>query len=144
MAASEFRVIPLYESHIDWDPIVENVHRALRGELAIEARLAERARSSSPRKFLSAKKPDPPAVHFHDNASSNATVIELRAPDSVGLLQRVAKTLADLSLDIRHARVQTLGNEVVDTFYVRTQLGQKVTDEQHRREIERALLYAAT
>ncbi len=144
MAASEFRVIPLYDSHIEWEPIVANIHKALRGELALEARLAERARSGSPNKYLSAKKPDPPSVRFFDNASSNATVLELRAPDSIGLLHRVAKTLADLSLDIRHARVQTLGNEVVDTFYVRTQAGGKVTDVDHRKEIERALLYAVS
>jgi [protein-PII] uridylyltransferase len=144
MAASEFRVIPLYDSHIEWDPIVSNVRKALRGEIALEARLAERARSMPPKKYLSAKKPDPPSVRFHDNASSNATVIELRAPDSIGLLHRVAKTLADLGLDIRHGRVQTLGNEVVDTFYVRNQLGHKVTDPDHRREIERALLHAAS
>ena len=144
MAASEFRVVPLYESRIEWDPIVANIHKALRGELALEARLAERARSSTPKKYLSAKKPEPPSVRFVDNASSNATVLELRAPDSIGLLHRVAKTLAELSLDIRHARVQTLGNEVVDTFYVRTQMGSKVTDPDHRREIERALLYAAS
>jgi [protein-PII] uridylyltransferase len=144
MAASEFRVVPLYDSEIDWAPIVDNVHKALRGELAIEARLAERAKSTSSSRYLSAKKPDPPAVRFIDNASSNATVVELRAPDRVGLLHRVAKTLAELSLDIRHARVQTLGNEVVDTFYVRTQMGHKVTDQQHRFEIERALLHAAS
>jgi [protein-PII] uridylyltransferase len=144
MAASEFRVLPLYDAVIDWTPIVANIHKALRGELALEARLAERARSVPSKKYLSAKKPDPPSVRFFDNASSNATVLEIRAPDSVGLLHRVAKTLADLSLDIRHARVQTLGNEVVDTFYVRTQMGNKVTDPDHRREIERALLHAAS
>jgi [protein-PII] uridylyltransferase len=144
MAASEFRVVALYDSHIEWDPIVANIHKALRGELALEARLAERARAGSSKKYLSAKKPDPPSVRFIDNASSNATVLELRAPDSIGLLHRVAKTLAELSLDIRHARVHTLGNEVVDTFYVRTQMGDKVTNSEHQREIERALLHAVS
>lgn len=144
MAASEFRVTPIYDSHIDWDPIVANIHKALRGELAIEARLAEREHSAPARKYLSAKQPEPPSVCFFDQASSNATVVELRASDSIGLLHRVAKTLADLALDIRHARVQTLGNEVVDTFYVRTQMGEKVTNSEHRREIERALLHAAS
>ena len=48
------------------------------------------------------------------------------------------------SLDIRHARVQTLGLEVVDTFYVRTAAGQKLTDSFHRSEVERALLHAVS
>ena len=42
----------------------------------------------------------------------------MRAPNSVGVLHRIAKALAELGLDIRHATVQTLGEEVVDTFYV--------------------------
>jgi UTP:GlnB (protein PII) uridylyltransferase len=40
--------------------------------------------------------------------------------------------------------VQTLGNEVVDTFYVRTTDGQKVTDPAHQSEVERAILFAVT
>jgi [protein-PII] uridylyltransferase len=54
----------------------------------------------------------------------------------------MTKALADLGLDIRHARVQTLGPDVVDTFYVRSD-GGKVVDAFHLAELERALLYAA-
>ena len=39
--------------------------------------------------------------------------------------------------------VQTIGMEVVDTFYVRTN-GALVTDPAHRREIQRALLHAVS
>ena len=53
------------------------------------------------------------------DASSNATVIEVRAPDKIGILHRITKALGELGLDIRHAKIQTMGNEVVDTFYVR-------------------------
>ena len=66
----------------------------------------------------------------------------MKAPDTVGILYRITKVLADIGLDIRHARVQTVGNEVVDSFYVRTVAGQKVVSEAHRTEIERALLFA--
>ena len=58
------------------------------------------------------------------------------------MLYRITKALADLALDIRHARVQTLGHEVVDTFYVRDATGAKVTDAFYLGEIERALLHA--
>jgi [protein-PII] uridylyltransferase len=47
-----------------------------------------------------------------------------------------------MGLDIRHATVQTIGPSVVDSFYVRTSDGAKVTDQYHRTEIERALLHA--
>jgi [protein-PII] uridylyltransferase len=81
-------------------------------------------------------------VTFVDDASSNATVIELHAPTKIGILYRITKALADVGLDIRHATVQTIGMEVVDTFYVRRADGQLVTDPFHRGEIERALLHA--
>jgi len=51
------------------------------------------------------------------------------------VLHRITKALAEVGLDIRHARVQTLGNEVVDTFYVRTLAGAKVTDADYQREV---------
>jgi UTP:GlnB (protein PII) uridylyltransferase len=47
-----------------------------------------------------------------------------------------------VGLDIRHATVQTIGPSVVDSFYVRTSDGAKVTDGYHRAEIERAVLHA--
>ena len=54
----------------------------------------------------------------------------------------IARRLGELGLDIRHAKIQTLGNEVVDTFYVRNDDRLKVTDPFHLKEIERALLFA--
>jgi [protein-PII] uridylyltransferase len=71
-------------------------------------------------------------------------VVEVRAPDAVGLLYRVTRALAELDLDIRHAKIQTLGHEVVDSFYVRDALGEKVTDADHLRELERALMAVLT
>ena len=71
-------------------------------------------------------------------------MLEVRAPDKVGILHNITKTIADMGLDIRHARVQTLGNEVVDTFYVRTSSGEKVTDSAHQAEVTRAVLYAVS
>ena len=140
MAASRFRVAIPPHGPIEWDPVVANLHRALRGELALEVRLAERA-TTYKRRRRSAGVLEAPRVTFFDEASSNATVIEVRAPDQMGILYRVTKALAELSLDIRHATVQTLGDEVVDAFYVRTQDGTKVSDDFHRREIERSIVF---
>ena len=81
----------------------------------------------------------PPSVIFHDDASSTATVIEVRAPNRIGVLHRITRALADLGLDIRHATVQTIGEDVVDTFYVLGRSGRLVTDGFHRAEIGRAV-----
>ncbi len=141
MAASQFRIAETAQG-VDWMAVTADVHRALSGELALSARLAERARTYRRRRRPAAASVLPPSVIFDDAASSNATVIEVRAPDSIGLLHRVARALAEMGLDIRHATVQTIGPSVVDSFYVRTAEGGKVTDSFHRAEIERALLHA--
>jgi [protein-PII] uridylyltransferase len=140
MAANEFRLVPPKHG-IKWDPIAADLERALQGQLAIEARLAERARTYRRRKMTAAVV-HPPSVRIDNELSSNATVIEVRAPDKIGILHRLTKAMAELGLDIRHAKVQTLGHEVVDSFYVRTGEGTKLTDEFHTREVERAILHA--
>jgi [protein-PII] uridylyltransferase len=141
MAASQFRIAET-KAGADWTAITVDVRRALSGELALSARLAERARTYRRRRRPAAASVLAPSVVFVDDASSNATVIEVRGPDSIGLLHRVATALAEMGLDIRHATVQTIGPSVIDSFYVRTSSGAKVTDVHHRAEIERALLHA--
>jgi [protein-PII] uridylyltransferase len=86
----------------------------------------------------------PPAVSFHDDESNVATVIEVRAPNRIGVLHRIASSLAEVGLDIRHATVQTLGEDVVDTFYVLGRDGRRIDDAFHRSEIERAVLHAVS
>ena len=141
MAASQFRVHVPSHGPIEWSPIITNLERALRGELAIEARMAERAKSYR-RRRRSAGELAPPKVTFFDEASSNATVLEVRAPDQHGILHRITKAMAEVGLDIRHASVQTIGDEVVDAFYVRTSAGEKLTDQFHRNEVVRAILFS--
>jgi [protein-PII] uridylyltransferase len=143
MGASEYRVhVP--RAGIDWDPVERDLGRAVRGELAIEARLHERARTYRRRRPMQAALPGPPRVIFHDHASTDSTVVEVRCTTKIGILHRITKALAEVGLDIRHATVQTIGLEVVDTFYVRNWAGQRIDDAFHRAEVERALLDAVT
>jgi len=141
MAACEFRV-DLPPHGVDWRPVEADLARAMAGQLAIESRLAERARTYRRRRPLQAQKPGPPRVAFIDEASSNATVLEIRCPTRIGILYRIARAIATIGLDVRHANVQTIGVDVVDTFYVRNWSNELVTDPAHRAEIKRAILHA--
>jgi len=142
MAASQFRIV-VPEGAMNWRAVKADLGRALGHRLAIEARLAERASTYRRRRRTQAAAPGPPTVVFDDGASSNATVIVVRAVTQIGILHRISKALGELGLDIRHATVQTMGMEVVDTFYVRAD-GKLVTDSTYRKEIHRALLHAVT
>jgi [protein-PII] uridylyltransferase len=143
MAASSYRIEVPDETGAAWHRVEKDVERALAGRLALEARLAERAhtyrrRSSAPVKAIE------PSVRIDNGASSGATVIEVRGADRIGLLHRLTQALAEVSLDIRRAKVQTMGHEVLDSFYVRTHEGEKVTDADHLGEVRRALLHAVS
>ncbi len=142
MAASQFRIV-VPDGGLNWRSVKADLGRALEHRLAIEARLAERAATYRRRRRTQAAAPGPPSVVFDDDASSNATVIVVRAVTRIGILHRISKALGELGLDIRHATVQTMGMEVVDTFYVRAD-GKLVTETAYRKEILRALLHALT
>ena len=75
-----------------------------------------------------------------DNVTSDrASIIEVRTPDRVGLLQRIAATLVTSELDVVSALVDTLGPEVVDTFYVREANGEKISNPARIHEIRELL-----
>ncbi|MEZ5215881.1 MAG: ACT domain-containing protein [Ilumatobacteraceae bacterium] len=139
MAANELRV-QLPKHGVDRARVRDDLIRALGGQLAIEARLAERAKTYRRRRRQAAMI-ESNMVRFDNDASSNATVLEVRAPNRVGVLYGITKALAELGLDLRHAKVQTMGDIVFDCFYVRGSDG-KVIDPFHLQEIERAVLHA--
>jgi [protein-PII] uridylyltransferase len=97
---------------------------ALGGRLALDARLRDRARRYRPSAAAAAV-----SVELDPDASDVATVVEVHAPDEVGLLARLAATFTDLDLDVVLAKVATLGDRVVDVFYVQDRTGTKVTEQ---------------
>ncbi|MGL5823452.1 MAG: [protein-PII] uridylyltransferase [Nocardioides sp.] len=59
-----------------------------------------------------------PAVLVRPEASTAATVVEVRAVNRPGILYFVCAALADLNLSVRSAHVSTVGPQAVDIFYV--------------------------
>jgi len=141
MALEQFRVRSNFGGSIEWDGVREDLDKALDGRLALEARLAERSRTYRRRRRI-------PGMVTHsevliDNElSHDATVIEVRVPDGVGVLWRITRSLHELDLDITSAKIQTVGNDAVDSFYVRDGSGRKVDDTELLEEIRLALLHA--
>ncbi|MFP5377094.1 MAG: [protein-PII] uridylyltransferase, partial [Acidimicrobiia bacterium] len=113
MAVEVFEVEPAYGTTPSWARVAADVELALAGRLSLESRLADRARAYAGRRRAAAARPPEPRVLFDDEASASATVVEVRAPDGVGVLYRITRALADCDLDVRTAKVSTLGHEVV-------------------------------
>jgi [protein-PII] uridylyltransferase len=139
-ALSRFRVRDPVRTETPWTDVIADIEKALDGRLAIDARLSDRVRDyARPGAF----RPIPrTSVTFDNRASNDATVIDIEAPDAIGMLYRITKALSDLDLDIRSARVQTLGDHVVDAFYLRDRWGRRIDDSKMLAEIERAVVHA--
>jgi [protein-PII] uridylyltransferase len=62
-----------------------------------------------------------------DNVGSDLySIVEVTTADRLGLLYAITHVLHSLSLDIHVAKVDTIGREVVDAFYVRRENGRRV------------------
>jgi [protein-PII] uridylyltransferase len=139
MAVTVFVVSPRFGSLPDIHALTTDVRRAYDDPVPIAAQLAEREQA------YAADRPHqvvPPAALWVEGASFTASVVEIRAHDSYGLLYRLTRALAEADLDVRSARIHTLGAEVVDTFYVAETNGAEVVDPQRRDAIEQALIAA--
>jgi [protein-PII] uridylyltransferase len=116
----------------------EDLAAVLSDRLALGERLSERERVYPLRRGSAAHLPGSD-VSVDNEASETATVLEVRAPDEIGLLHRITSALFDTGLDVVSARVSTLGEIVVDAFYVRESGGSKVTDASRLSEITRQI-----
>ena len=137
-ALEVLRVESSFGPTVAWDKVLADIDLALDGRLAIKARLAERAAAYRSRR---PSVDTEPKVEFHLDDSSTATVVEVHARDSVGVLHRITSAFAELDLDIVRAKVQTLADEVVDTFYVQGSGGSKIPED-ILPELRRAILHA--
>ncbi|HUO47826.1 MAG TPA: ACT domain-containing protein, partial [Acidimicrobiales bacterium] len=140
-AVETFVVEPTRGRWPDWDLVADETDAALRGSLPLSERLTEQARVYASGRRPSASRPVETRVSIDNGASTRRTVVDVRAADEVGLLHRVTTALFELDLDVVAARVVTLGQEVVDAFYVRDRDGGgKVTEPDRLKRIERHVL----
>lgn len=138
MAVTAFDVAPPYGESPDATLVTSDLRRALVGELDVAERLERNtpSRGLTPARNRHPGTPvAPPKVTLVDDASHTATVVEVRAHDAPGLLWRIGRALGECGLDVRAARVETLGAEAVDAFYVTDQSGRPVTDPATRSRI---------
>jgi [protein-PII] uridylyltransferase len=137
-AVTVFSVVPEYGDPPDATLVAADLRRMLEGRLDVEDRLERRARAAR----APGGAAPPPKVTLVDGASQSATVIEVRAHDQPGLLWRIGRALGECGLNVRAARVETLGAEAVDVFYVTDAAGGLLTDPDVRRRTLSTVLSA--
>ena len=123
------------------DPVLLNsdLRRILAGALALDERL--RAKETSYRRPSGQPSADLPRLLWFDDQATDATVLEVRTRDAIGLLHRLTAALERAGVDIRAARISSLGEHVVDAFYLTDSEG-KVLSAAHQAEVEQAMSQA--
>ncbi len=116
--------------------LVDVTTQALTGNLDLDAEIARR-RDAWQRRSRSL--PVEPRVLIDNKASSKHTVIEVNAPDRLGLLYDLTQAITALGLSIVTARIATYGERAVDAFYVRDAFGLKTTHDKKLDEIKAVL-----
>jgi [protein-PII] uridylyltransferase len=137
VAVDVFEVEGAFEAQIGeerWREFRATLRKTIEGRLSLEHRVEQK------RKHYPGPNAEVPVeIGVHNDASDFFTVVEVGAPDRIGLLFDVTRTLAELRLDVHLAKVATYGHRVVDVFYVRDDLGRKVEDPERIAELERAV-----
>ncbi|MHC1752922.1 [protein-PII] uridylyltransferase family protein [Humidesulfovibrio sp.] len=129
--------------HLDdlWDRVRRAVSYALTGKLSLEYRLDQKR--SSPLVVASRAPKGSRKVRVDNEQSDFFSLVEVAAPDRLGLLHDLAQTLCAHGLRIHLARIATSAGRIHDVFYVRTDEGMKLKDPARIEELRAALLEAA-
>lgn len=109
-----------------WEGVLRDLRRALAGACTVEALLA--ARRAPPPGAVRPSSPGPVRVAVDNAGSDTHTVVEVKAPDRLGLLYLITRALAAEGLNIATAKIATDRDHAFDTFYVTDRHGRKVED----------------
>jgi [protein-PII] uridylyltransferase len=138
-AISEYDIAARLGTAPDWTDFQRELGEVLEGGVDLDAGLARRAERYQVLQRPRAARLPSPRIVIDNESSPRETVLEIHAPDALGVLYRIAHVLADFGLDIRHAKVSTLGPEVIDTFYLVTAGREKLTDPEEMRAVVEAI-----
>ncbi len=119
-ALDVFRITRQLGGETNYRKLEQLIDRALDGSLDVDAELGRRSRTYARSRAKSAAKVAPPSVTVDNETPALATMFEVRAPDGLAVLYRVTHAISALGLDLRTAKVATIGHEVVDSFAVRS------------------------
>lgn len=136
VAADLFEVQGAFEPVVGeerWREFRSLLRKAIDGRVSLEHRMTEK------RRHYPERSESPVTVAVDNDASDFFTVIEIGAPDRLGLLYDITRTLSEMELDVHLAKVATYTDRVIDAFYVRDPVGRKVREPEHVASIERSI-----
>ena len=84
----------------------------------------------------------PIELFFENSYSDTCTIMEITAPDRIGLLHTLCRTLSEAGINIASAHIGTYGEKAVDVLYLKDRFGMKLDHSGKLKELEDNLLLA--
>jgi len=119
-----------------WRELDRVLAQVINGQVVVETLFDSRSRHVAIEPVAQAVVP---RIRIDNEISAQSTVIEVQTQDRLGLGYHVARTLADLGLNILSAKLATERNHSFDVFYVQDRRGEKITSSFQMTEIMEAL-----
>ena len=96
----------------------------LNGTASLRTLLGKRQESSTLQRKVIPRVPT--EIKMNNQDSHFFTIIEISGQDRLGILFEITQALTDHGRDIHFARISTLGNRIVDVFYIQDEWGEKL------------------
>ncbi len=139
-ALEDFLLQPPEGRPTDWNRFARELQKSFDEPASLPLRLSDKAKNYSRARRRSGVQLVPSRVVIAPDASSRATVVEVWAPNRIGLLHDITSVMARLSLSIAHAKVLTLGDDVVDSFYLTDSDGAPISNPELLTDLSSALM----
>ena len=114
----------------------------LGGKVSLKDLLAKGKESNGIRQKVIPKVPGEVKINNHD--SDFYTIVEVTGEDRLGILYEITQALTDYGCDIHFARISTLGNRIVDVFYIQDTWGEKIEGKNRIDHLKQTLLNRLT
>ena len=111
------------------------LRKAVKDEVAVERLLSGKEKSII---FRPVGPAFAPTVYFEDEYAGSYSIMEIVAPDSIGLLYRIGREISSLLCNIELVLISTEGNKAVDVFYL-TYEGERLSAEMQQQLKDRII-----
>ena len=123
------------------DPrMIEQIENRLLKALKSDSIHAGQRNTRKPRQLKSFDHPT--EVQFEQDYLNRRTMMEISSLDMPGLLSVIANVIAQMDINITHAKISTLGEKINDIFYLTSASGGAITDQLVLDRLEKNLVAA--
>ena len=126
---------PISEAN-DIKMIRNNLQKALQSQEKPKVQISQHM----PRKLKSFSFPT--TVSFTQDILNHRTIMEIISLDRPGLLYTISNLIADVGLQVSHAKISTLGEKIEDIFYLTDKHKNAVRDDELLKLLENNIIHA--